>query len=352
MATEASEPEPAAVRAGPKGRRATITDVAAAAGASRSTTSRALSGQGYVSPEVRDRVQRAARSLGYVPDALARGLKRRSSTSIGVLVSDLSNVFYAQLAAGASRRAKELGFTTLLADTQGQSKEELAAAQAFLELRVAGVVVTPVSARISGWLVDHEIPTVELDRSFGRAGVDSVAVDNFRASEAATAHLVGLGHRRIALLIDETDWTTGRRRYEGYRSALQAAGLKPNDADVVASGWDATAAGETTRALLRRRRPPTAIFAANNLLAEGAWRAVHEAGLRVPRDLSLIGFDDAPWMTLVQPAVSTVVQNAIALGEAAMSRVVDRIGRPGEPRQEVVLGAELQLRGSTARAPR
>lgn len=329
-------------------RRVTITDVAAAAGASRSTTSRALTGSGYVSPEVRERVRKAAKSLGYVPDAMARGLKRRSSSSLGLLVSDLSNTFYAQLAAGASRRAKELGWTTLLADTQGQPAEELAAAQAFLELRVAGVIVTPVSAAISGWLIKQGIPAVEVDRSFGAAGVDAVAVDNFRGAQQATEHLIGLGHRRIALLIDETDWTTGRLRYEGYRSALQAAGIKPDPADVVASGWDAGAAAEATRKLLRRRRAPTAVFAANNLLAEGAWRALQEAGRKVPDDVSLIAFDDAPWMTLVQPQVSTVLQNAIALGEAAVSRVVDRIARPTEPRHEVVLGADLRLRGSTA----
>lgn len=345
---ENPEAEPADQGGAGPGRRATITDVAAAAGASRSTTSRALTGRGYVSPEVRDRVRAAAAALGYVPDAMARGLKRRSSTSLGVLVSDLTNTFYAQLAAGASRRAKELGWTTLLSDTQGQPEEELAAAQTFLELRVGGVVVTPVSAAISRWLTDHGIPAVEVDRSFEATAVDTVAVDNLTGARGATEHLIRLGHRRIALLIDETDWTTGRHRYDGYCAALRAAGIEPDPADVIAAGWDAEAAAEATARLLRRDEPPTAVFAANNLLAEGAWRALHDAGLRVPDEISLIAFDDAPWMTLVRPQVSTVQQNAIALGEAAVSRVVERIARPDEPRRSVLLGAEVRLRGSTA----
>lgn len=332
------------------GRRATLTDVAAAAGASRSTTSRALSGNGYVSPEVRDRVQRAAKALGYVPDAMARSLKRRSSSSLGVLVSDLGNTFYAQLAAGASRRATQLGWTTVLSDTLGDPKAEIKAASAFLELRVAGVVVTPVTAGISKWLADHEIPTVEVDRSFGHQGVDTVAVDNLRAAQRATEHLIALGHRRIALLIDETDWTTGRQRQEGFVNALRSADLPHAPEDIVASGWDADAAAAATAELLSAESPPTAIFAANNLLAEGAWRAIQDAGLRVPRDISVIAFDEAPWMTLVRPSLTTVLQNPLALGEAAISQVVDRIQRPTDPRRDVVLAAELQVRGSTAPA--
>lgn len=332
------------------GRRATLTDVAAAAGASRSTTSRALSGNGYVSPDVRERVQRAAKELGYVPDAMARSLKRRSSSSLGVLVSDLGNTFYAQLAAGASRRATQLGWTTVLSDTLGDPNAEINAASAFLELRVAGVVVTPVTGGISGWLADHQIPTVEVDRSFGHQGIDTVAVDNFRAAQHATEHLISLGHRRMALLIDETDWTTGRQRREGFVSALRAADLVSEPDNVVASGWDADAAARATRDLLNGDAPPTAIFAANNLLAEGVWRAVQDANLRIPRDISVIAFDEAPWMTLVRPSVTTVLQNPLALGEAAISQVVDRIQRPADPRRDVVLAAELQIRGSTGKA--
>lgn len=335
-----------------RGRRPTITDVAAAAGASRSTAARALSGIGYVSPEVRAEVHRAAKQLGYVPDALARSLKRRSSASIGLMVSDFGNYFYAQIASGASRAAKELGYSLLLADTDGSSSDELAAAENFLAQRVAGVIVAPVSAGITSYFVQHGIAAVEVDRTFSAKKIDAVTVSNAEGARQVTEHLIGLGHQRIALIIDETSWTTGQQRQAGYRAALDAAGLPPTDDLVVASGWSADEATRAVTALLGRNHRPTAIFAANNVIAEGAWRAAQALRIRIPDEVSLVAFDDAPWMSLVQPAVTTTAQNPYALGAAAVRQLLERAANPDKPRTEVVLGTELVLRDSTGPAPR
>ncbi|GAA4424579.1 LacI family DNA-binding transcriptional regulator [Georgenia halophila] len=332
----------------PPEKRATIRDVAVAAGVSQSTASRALTGRGYAAEAVRERVQEAAHQLGYVPDAMARHLKQRVSRSVGVLVHDLRNSFYADLAAGAGNAARARGYTITLTDLGGGATDEVEGAEAFVAMRVAGVVVTPGSAAITDYLGRHRVPSVEVDRQFAPATCDAVVVDNRKAAREVTEHLLDLGHRRVALLIDETDWTTGRERYEGYCTALEARGLEVDRGLVVASGWDVAAAKATATTLFASPARPTALFAANNVLAEGAWRAAADMGLHIPSDLSLASFDDAPWMTMVTPTVTAVVQDSVAVGEAAVTRLLDRIEDPAAPPRTVVLAAPLTVRGSTA----
>jgi LacI family transcriptional regulator len=329
-------------------RRATIREVAEAAGVSRSTASRALTGQGYVAPQVRDRVRTVARDLGYVADATARHLRRQASQSIGVLLSDLSNPFYAGLAAGISQQARRREYTMMLADDGGLPEVEAEVAEAFVSLRVAGVIVTPVSAQIGAYLAQQHIPVVEVDRQFSAGACDAVLVDNGSAAQTVTAQLIALGHRRIALVIDEMHWTTGRDRLAGYRAAFGAAGVPFDDSLVVSAGWNVDAARVEIHKLLSRTEPPTAVFAANNVLAEAVWRTAAELGLAIPRQLSLVSFDDVPWMSMVTPPVTAVAQDTIALGEAAVSQLCERIQSPASPVRTVLLGATVVPRGSTA----
>lgn len=332
-------------------RRPTISDVAEAAGVSRSTASRAMSGQGYVAPAVRLRVRQAAESVGYVPHAMARHLRQQVSRSIGLLVSDLRNTFYADLAAGASEQARARGYTVVLADDRGTTEHEAEAAEAFVAQRVAGVIVTPVSAGISGYLTRQRVPVVEVDRRFAEGSCDAVVIDNREAARRVTEELVGRGHHRIALLIDETYWTTGRDRQAGYVDALAAAGIPVDPALVVPAGWNVEEARSAAARLLRGRNRPTAVFAANNVLAEGAWRAAVDLGLPVPAQLSLVSFDDAPWMSMVDPGVTAVVQDAVALGEAAVTRLLGRIADPLAPPETVVLPTDVASRGSIGPPP-
>ena len=335
----------------PTRRRATLKDVARAAGVSQSTTSRALSGEGYVAAAVRDRVRVTAEQLGYVPHAMARSLRKQVSGSVGVVVSDLRNTFYADLAAGVAARARDHGYTVLLVDDQGSVDDELAAARAFVSTRAAGVVVTPVSASVTGYLLDQQIPVVEVDRQFSPGRCDAVVVNNHHVARRVTEQLLALGHRRVALLIDETDWTTGAERARGYGDALAGAGLAVDPGLLVPVGWDVDGARRAAVGLLTRRDRPTAVFAANNVLAEGLWRAVGDLGLEVPGDVSLVSFDDARWMSMVSPGMTAVAQDVVALGAAALDLLLARIAMPdGEPRT-VVLEAEIVSRGSTA-APR
>lgn len=331
--------------------RATIKDVAAAAGVSRSTASRALSGNGYAAPEVRDKVRAVARDLGYVVDVTARSLKQRTSRSIGVLVSDLRNAFYAELASGIGAEARQTGRSIVLVDLHGEPDDELEAAETLVASRVAGVIATPVTDALAPFLSRLGVPLVEVDRRFDPSGTDAVVVDNRAAARETTARLLQLGHTRIALLIDETEWTTGAERQQGYIDALAAKRMRVDESLVVRAGWDAAAAVDAAVALLSRADRPTAVFAANNVLAEGLWRATQRLGLSVPDDLSIVAFDDAPWMTMVTPGLSVRRQDTLGLGAAAVRTLVARVETPDSPVQTMVLPTSFIDRGSVAAPP-
>ncbi|MFE1646641.1 LacI family DNA-binding transcriptional regulator [Microbacterium sp. P01] len=328
--------------------RATIKDVAAAAGVSRSTASRALSGHGYAAPDVRDRVRAVALELGYVVDATARSLKQRTSRSIGVLVSDLRNTFYAELASGVGAEARSAGRSIVLVDLHGVGEDELESVETLVSSRVSGVIATPVSAALAPFLARRGVPLVEVDRRFDPAGTDAVVVDNRSAARETTARLLALGHERIALLIDETEWTTGDERQRGYLDALAARRIRVDESLIVPAGWDAAQAQEAATALLSRPQAPTAVFAANNVLTEGVWRATQALDLSVPDDLSIVGFDDAPWMSMVEPGISVRRQDTLGLGAAAVRTLLGRIESPDAPVQTIVLPTVFVDRGSTS----
>lgn len=332
--------------------RPTIREVADAAGVSRSTASRALSGNGYAAPDVRERVRAAAKELGYVVDVTARSLKQRTSRSVGVLVSDLRNVFYAELASGIGEEARAHGRTLVMTDLRGDSADELEAAEALVASRVSGVIATPVSRELSGFLSRIGVPLIEVDRRFDAEGTDAVVVDNRAAARDTTARLLKAGHERIALLIDETEWTTGAERHRGFLDALAAKKVRADDSLVVQAGWDADEAMAAAKRILSRTDRPTAVFAANNVLTEGTWRAAASLGLTVPDDVSIVGFDDAPWMSMVTPGVSTRFQDAGALGATAMRALLERIETPDAPVRTIVMPTEFVDRGSIAPPPR
>lgn len=328
--------------------RPTIREVADAAGVSRSTASRALSGNGYAAPEVRERVRAVAKEIGYVVDVTARSLKQRTSRSVGLLVSDLRNVFYAALASGIGEEARAHGRTVVLVDLRGDEHDELAAAETLVGSRVSGVIATPVSAQLSEYLGRIGVPLIEVDRRFDAEATDAVVVDNRAAARDTTARLLKAGHQRIALLIDETEWTTGQERQRGYIDAFEARKVRLDESLIVQAGWDADAAKDAALRILGLPDRPTAVFAANNVLAEGTWRAASELGLRVPEDVSIAGFDEAPWMSMVHPGVSTRVQDPGALGAAALRALLERIESPDAPVRTIVMPTVFVDRGSIA----
>jgi LacI family transcriptional regulator len=329
-------------------RPVTLADIARAAGTSASTASRALSGRGYVSEDARERLREVADRLGYVPNASARTLKQRTSRVVGVAVSDLGNQFYARLASGIEQTLREADYQMVLVSDNSDQVQEIACARAFVAMRAAGVIMTPADAAAAALLARNSVAVVEVDRQLADVPCDAVVIDNEGGGRAATAHLLELGHRRIGLLVADTNWTTDAGRLAGYRAAHAEAGLSVDERLIVPIGFHAPDADARIAALLDEQAP-TGIFAANNELAEHAWNVLRARGLRLPRDISLVGFDDVGWTSMVEPAITVIAQPTIELGRRAAQLLLRRIVDPGcEPAVEC-LEPTLVRRGSTQR---
>lgn len=338
--------EPGAV---PAARPVTLADLAREAGTSPSTASRALSGRGYVSSDVRARLLAAADRLGYVANASARTLKQQTSRAVGVVVSVLADPFYAELAAGVEETLRAADYQMVLISDNSDSAQEVAGARTFLAMRAAGVILTPVGSDAADVLARHGIPVVEVDRQLARVACDAVVIDNERAARAATEHLLALGHRRIGLLVAKTNWTSDAGRLRGYRAALAAADVRPDARLVAKIAFGAADTDERVAALVDEG--PTAIFAANNMLAERAWRLLRSRRLRLPRDVSLVGFDDVPWMEMVEPGITAVRQPTVDLGRRAAALLIARVADPARRPHVERLEPTLVVRGSTGPPP-
>jgi LacI family transcriptional regulator len=328
-------------------RPVTLADIARVAGTSASTASRALSGRGYVSEEARVRLRDAAERLGYVPNASARTLKQRTSRVVGVAVSDLGNQFYANLAAGIEQTLREADFQMVLVSDNSDESQELACARTFLAMRAAGVIITPADRAAAALLSRNGVDVVEVDRRLADVPCDGVVIDNERGAKEATTHLLELGHSRVALLVADTDWTSDAGRLRGYLDGHAELGVPVDESLILPLRFHAPDAEVRIAALLGAEKP-TAIFAANNLLAEHAWHVLRRLGLRLPDDVSLVGFDDVPWMAMVEPGITVVAQPSVEMGRRAAQLLVRRALDPDCPRTVETLETTLVLRGSTA----
>jgi LacI family transcriptional regulator len=330
-----------------RARPPTLADLAREAETSASTASRALSGKGYVSEEARRRLLAAADRLGYVPNESARTLKQRTSRVVGVVVTDLGNQFYALLAAGIEQTLREADYQMMLVSDNSDGSQEVEYARAFLAMRAAGVIMTPVDREAAALLDGHGIVMVEVDRRIADVPCDAVVVDNELGARLATAHLLELGHRRIALLVADTEWTSDAGRLDGYRAAHADALVPVDEALILPIEFHAPDAEERIDALLEAEAP-TAVFAANNLLAEHAWQVIRGRGLLLPQDVSLVAFDDVPWMAMVEPGITAVAQPTIELGRRSAQLLLRRAADPAAPPEVDTLEPTLVVRGSTA----
>lgn len=330
---------------------ATIRDVAKRAGVGVATVSRVLNNSGYARPETRERVHRAAAELGFVPSQLARGLVSRSSETIGLVIPDITNPFFPAVTRGVEDGASEAGYTVFLCNTDNDPALEAIDVQKLRERRVDGIIFVGTTDRHD--LVERllgEIPVVVADRHVEHASIDSVLVDNLAGARAACSHLLDLGHTRIAHLAGNQRTRTAQERCEGYQSALLAAGL-PYDERMVAWGDFTYDSGLAMAQVLLGRSPrPTAIFAANDLIAFGAMRAAEDGGLSLPDDLSVVGFDDIPMASVLRPGLTTIRQPAYEMGRLAITMLLERIeGRVTGAGRKHRFQPELVVRSTTRR---
>jgi LacI family transcriptional regulator len=326
--------------------RSTIVDVAARAGVSTGTVSNVLSGARRVSPETRDRVEAALLELDFRPNRVARALSQRRTHAVGMVVPDVTNPFFAALILTAEQALARRGFAVLFGNAGNDADVEQRYLAEFTERRVDGLIAA--TSGVSGSrlaAVAEQVPTVLVDRTIAGWPGDTVVGDDRRGMALAVRHLADLGHERIALLDGDHGLSTGRARLEGALDELSARGLEP--ASVTAGPFTLGSGFERASMLLAASDRPTAICAANDLLAIGALRAAAARGVDVPGELSVTGFDDIAFAAYTAPALTTVRQQPWRIASAIVDVLVRRIAERSAPPTHVVVGAELVVRRST-----
>jgi LacI family transcriptional regulator len=332
--------------------RATVKEVARAAGVSVSTVSHVLNGTRYVSPVLADRVREAAATLGYTPNGTARSLRLRRTQTIGLIVPDV-NPFFAELARVIEEHAFAAGYTTVLGNANGHPDRERRYVETLVSKRVDGVILASTlhdSGQLERLFDGARTAVVVVDRELDLPGVDLVLADHEGGGHAATRHLLDLGHTRIACITGPTDLPPSEERAAGYRRALTEAGIEPEDAWIVAGDFEFAGGRAAAAQLLDGPSAVTAIFAANDLMALGALSELTDRGARIPGDVSVCGFDDVFPAALVSPSLTSVRQPLRELGEAAVDILVARIAGaiPPDPVRRLY-PTELVVRESTAR---
>ncbi len=333
---------------------ATMADVAARAGVSVATVSRALSGDPkQVSAPVLQRIVDAAAELDYIPNNLARNMRSGTARILGLVISDIGNPFFTAVARGAEDVAQRHGYSMVLSNTDENPERESASLGVMAAERAAGVIIatTNESGAALRRYQSMGLVVVAIDRHVADLHTDSVVVDNEGAAHDAVSHLLRLGHQRIAIVGGPIDAETARERLRGYERALREARV-PVVPELVCSGDFREGSGRAvTRSLLDLPDPPTAIFAVNNLTTIGVLGALREHGVRVPDEISVVGFDDIPTSELLEPPLTAVRQPTYRMGAKAAGLLIRRLREPDVAIQEVVLTASLVVRGSTGAVP-
>ncbi len=327
---------------------ATIKDVAARAGISYTTVSHVVNGTRPVSDQVRSKVEAAIAELGYVPSGVARSLRVRATGTLGLLLPNASNPYFAELARGIEDHAERNGYSVILCNSDDDIDKQLRYLRVLLERRIDGLIVATVAsdAAFAQALAALRVPLVLVDRSLEGVSADQLRVDHEQGAYMATRHLLELGHRRIVCIGGPASTQVVQLRAGGYRRALDEAGIEAQA--VVDCAFTSPAGHAAAQVLLAGEQRPTAIFAGNDMIALGVLRAAAERGLQVPQQLSVVGFDDIEVSRYLHPALTTVGQRIGQLGEQAAERLLARIRKPGLAAEQRLIEPTLMLRESTA----
>jgi LacI family repressor for deo operon, udp, cdd, tsx, nupC, and nupG len=333
-----------------------IKDIARAADVSHSTVSRALSDSPLVSVETKERIQRLAHEMGYSPDAQARSLVMGRTQTIGVVVTTITDPFIAEIVQAIETTARDRGYSVILAISRSEPEREIAAVEMLQSKRVDGVIVA--SSRVGALYQEHldrwGVPVVLINSHRRQSGpyIFSINVDNRHGAHLATEHLLHLGHRRVAYVTGAPDHSDDAERQAGYRRALTEAGI-PHDPSLVVLGTGRVGGGKRALPVLRAlAEPPTAVFCYNDMTAIGLMRAARKAGVSIPQKLAVVGFDDIPFASFVNPPLTTIAQPKPKMGKKAVQMVLSLIGDEQGAEQgvaNVVVRGKLVVRASSGR---
>ena len=330
-------------------KRASIKDLARIANVSHSTVSRALSRNPLVNQATAERIRRLADEHGYRPSAAARSLVTSRTATVGVVVTNITDPFAAEVVSGIEEAALEHDYSVFLANSNAEPAREVKVVRSFEERRVDGVIVT--SSRVgrvyAGLLAKAEVPIVLLNNQHPGEFLHSVMIANPEAATEAVQHLLALGHRRIAYVGDRLGRQSDTERFAGYRVALDYADVPFCPEYVVHGDGKPEGGGAAMRRLLALDEPPTAVFCYNDMTALGAMRAIRDAGLRIPEDVSVVGFDDLFVARYMDPPLTTVRQPMRRMGRMAFETLHSLVSDAGSG-QNIKVPGELIVRQSTA----
>lgn len=333
------------------GKRATIQDIAKRAGISSQTVSRVINNRPDVSKETRLRVQQAIKDLRYYPSEMARSLRNKRTNTIGLIVPDNANPFFAEIAKGVEEAGFTAGYTVILCNSNMTPERELAYLELLQTKGVDGIIFIATTAQINqiSPLVERGIPVVMFYRESGDLNVDTFKVDNERMGYTATEHLLQLGHREIACIQPASPQTASQGRVVGYQDALSHYGLRTNPALMPKGNNLVNGGGEAMLKLLQSGASFSAVFACNDAMAIGAMRVLRNAGYQIPQDVSIVGVDDITLANYTEPPLTTIAQPKQQAAHQAVQHLIERIEgkREGGPRR-VLLETRLIVRQSTA----
>jgi DNA-binding LacI/PurR family transcriptional regulator len=327
----------------------TIDDVAKKAGVSKSSVSRVLNGNfEYMSEKMKTKILKAIEELNYSPNSLAQSLKNKTTKVIGIILSDISNPFWSEVLKGAQEEACRSGYGLMVSSSNEDSEVEKDNIMMLKTRQVDGIVVntTGTNNELFKSLLEENFPFVLLDRLSGEMKADSVTVNNVNGAKQAVQSLINYGHERIAILLNPLGNKSPRvERLEGYKLAHKANGLHIDDSLIKICDPSNGSGAQAIEELLLQSDPPTAIFTTNETLNLEALSGIKKAGLRVPEDVSVFGYDDFPWIPFLDPPLSTVAQPAYEMGVKAVALLINKL--KGESEIKILqLEPEIILRAS------
>lgn len=327
-----------------------IRDVANKAEVGPITVSRVINNTGYVRPETRERVNKAIQELGYVPNTLARSLRSRRTHTLALMVTDITNPFFTTLARGVEDASNSSGYTVIFGNTDESPAKEEQYINVLLQKQVDGILLVPTQNKSNTirQIQKHNTPVVVLDRRVSDVDVDFVRCDSIEGAYLLTQHLVSLGHRQIAMLSGPLGVSTADDRVAGYCKALVEAGITLDERNIFRGDLTPEGGYRMTQQAIHLPLRPTALVAANNFITIGAMRALQEAGLEVPEDIALAGFDDFPPAMTIFPFFTIISQPAYEMGTRATHLLLARLedDSPGDY-EEVILPSQLIIRHSS-----
>lgn len=328
---------------------ATMKDVARQAGVSTSTVSHVINNNRFVSEQVREKVEQAIRELNYAPSALARSLKIRQTRTIGMLLTASSNPFYAEVVRGVENSCYERGYSLILCNTEGDEERMNRSLETLMQKRVDGLLLMCTETHLpSAEILNRypSVPMVMMDWAPFEGRGDIIQDNALLGGEMATRHLIERGYRRIACIAGPQDKTPARLRLEGFHKAMAAHGLTVPDGYVVDGDFEFQGGFNAMTQLLALEPVPEAVFTSNDAMAVGVYHALYKAGLQVPQDIAVMGYDNIELARYLTPPLTTVHQPKDELGELAIDTLIHRMGAPDASQQTLVLTPELVERGS------